>query len=112
MEAKDSQHILKDCKKTGEVKIILFTLTTKSCNSCFRCGTTLLYFGSADSLFDLSLDNPSMPYMLFFSTGLLNKCAVVLLNCINRASFVTVRVSLFDRPVCFVLLFWRVLHRN
>ena len=26
MEAKDSQHILKDCKKTGEVEIILFTL--------------------------------------------------------------------------------------
>ena len=27
-----------------------------------------------------------MPYTLFFSTGLLNKCAVVLLNCINRPS--------------------------
>ena len=39
MEAKDSQHILKDCKKTGEVEIILFTL--KSFNSCFRCGSTL-----------------------------------------------------------------------
>ena len=41
MEAKDSQHILKDGKKTGEVEIILFTLTTKSFNSCFRCGSTL-----------------------------------------------------------------------
>ena len=38
MEVKDSQHILKDCKKTGEVEIILFT---KSFNSCFRCGSTL-----------------------------------------------------------------------
>ena len=39
MEAKDSQHILKDCKKTGEVEIILFT--SKSFNSCFRCGSKL-----------------------------------------------------------------------
>ena len=35
MEAKDSQHILKDCKKTGEVEIILFTLTTKSFTVAF-----------------------------------------------------------------------------
>ena len=43
MEAKDSQHILKDCKKTGEVEIILFTLIMliKSFNSCLRCGSTL-----------------------------------------------------------------------
>ena len=42
MEGKDSQHILKDCKKTGEVEIILFTLiTSKSFNSCLRCGSTL-----------------------------------------------------------------------
>ena len=47
MEAKDSQHILKDCKNTGEVQIVLFTLIIIK-----------KYFGSADSLFDLSLDNP------------------------------------------------------
>ena len=41
MEAKDSQHILKDCKKTGEVEISLFTLITKPFNSCFRCDSTL-----------------------------------------------------------------------
>ena len=42
MEAKDSQHILKDCKKTGKVEIILFTLiTSKSFNSCLCCGSTL-----------------------------------------------------------------------
>ena len=42
IEARNSLHFLKDCKKTGEVEIALFTLLTVAFP---------WYFGIADSLF-------------------------------------------------------------
>ena len=77
IEARNSLHFLKDCKKTGEVEIVLFTLLTVAFP---------WYFGIADSLFLLCLHNHLM-YIMPYHWNIKQMCGC--LNQLNTKSGLT-----------------------